>query len=115
MSRRRLYRKDVVGVISNATTQNFSPKDPHDPRYVLYITTGSIEDSTNAPTNIAFGKIINGVFIPLEEIETPSAGIRYHVDKTHAFLPGEEPAFRVEGGTSADVIVGYLEGYEEPV
>jgi len=115
MSKRRLYRKDVYGSISNTSSQNFQPKEPHDPRYVLYVTTGSIEDSTSAPTNIAFGKLVNGVFTPLEEIESPSAGIRYHVDKTHHFLPGEEPAFRIEGGTSADVIVGYVEGYEEEV
>lgn len=115
MPKRRLYSREITGVISNATSEVFQPKEPHDPRYVLFITTGSVEEQSNAPTTITFGKLISDRFIPLEERTSPSAGIRYYIDKTHHFLPGEEPAFRFEGGTLTNVIAAYLEGYEEEV
>lgn len=115
MPRRRLYSSEITGVISDATSEVFQPKEPHDPRYVLFVTTGSVEEQTNAPTTIAFGKMVGGVFTPLEEDPSPVAGIRYHIDKTHHFLPGEEPAFRFEGGTLTNPVQMYLEGYEEEI
>lgn len=115
MPKRRLYSRTISGAISNATSETFQPKEPHDPRYVLFITTGSVEEQTNAPTAIAFGKLVNSIFIPLEEFTSNTAGIRRYIDKTHHFLPGEEPAFRFEAGTLTNVIQAYLEGYEEPI
>jgi len=115
MSKRRLYRAYIVGSVSNTTSESFSPKEPHDHRYVLYVTAASMEDETAAPTTIAFGSLVGSSFTPFEEEPSPALGIRYHIEKTHVFMPGEEPAIRVEGGGSGDVISGYLEGYEEEI
>ncbi len=115
MSKRRLYRETILDSITNTTTQTFTPKTPHDPKYVLYVTAASMEDATAAPTTISFGKLAGGVYTPFEEEGSVSAGIRYHIEKTHVFVSGEEPAVRVEGGGSGNVISAYLEGYEEEV
>jgi len=34
-------------------------------------------------------------------------------EKTHHFVAGDRPAWRVEGGTVSDVITGHNEGYYE--
>lgn len=115
MPKRRPYRQSINASLSNTTSETFKPKEPHDPRYVLYITAASMEDETAAPTTIAFGKDVEGTFTTLEEDPSPILGIRYHIEKTHMFMPGEEPAIRIEAGGSGNVISGYLEGYEEEI
>jgi len=114
MAKRRLYSRELKSKSDNATT--FLLKgDLVEPGWILYITTGSVEDETTAPTTLAFGKLKDSLFIPLEEDAAPLAGKSYHIDKTHHFIAGERPAFRVEGSTLNDVISGYLEGYYEAV
>jgi len=112
MPKRRLYSKPFSKKCVNATVDYLEDK-PVEPGLILYVTTGSCEDETNAPTTMAFGKKNGGKFITLEEESTPIAGITKYIMKTHHFIAGEAPAFRFEGATLNDVLSGYLEGYYE--
>jgi len=112
MSKRRPYREYLTKTLANTTAEYVEGNEVPE-GYLLYVTAGALEDENNAPTNIGFGFLRAGEFIGMEELETPSAGIRYHLDKTHVFRPAEKPAWRVEGGTLNDILRGYLEGYLE--
>jgi len=112
MGKRRLYSESLRQVLSNATEEIMLGRVVA-PGYIRFVTHAAVEDSTTAPTTLAFGRQQGGRFEALEEDPAPQAGIRYHTEKTHHFLAGECPAFRVEGGTSNDVLRGFLEGYEE--
>lgn len=114
MSKRRPYRDSKSKKLTN-TTADYLKFDAVEAGWNLYVTTGSIEDETTTPTTLAFGRLDNDVFTPFEEEPSPAVGIRYHMDKTHRFMSGEIPAFRVEGLTANDVITGYIEGYLEKV
>lgn len=78
----------------------------------MYVTHACLEDSTTAPTSIAFGKLVGTNFTCLEEEPNPVLGVMYHTEKTHHFVTGEEPCFRVEGAVLADILRGHLEGYK---
>lgn len=114
MPRRRLYSKILEAKCDNATT-DYLEGDDVEQGQVLFITFGNAEDETNAPTTIAIGKKVKDTFIPFEEEDSPSAGIRYNTEKTHHVIAGERPAIRFEGATSNDLLRGYLEGYYEEV
>jgi len=113
MPKRRLYSKDLRKVLTN-TTVEYVEGDVVKPGEILYITHAALEDQNNAPTTISFGKYVGERFEGLEEEPSPIAGIRFHTEKTHHFITGERPVWRVEGGTSSDVLKGYMEGYYEP-
>ena len=110
MPKRRLYSEELKLKCDNATTFLLKGRIV-EPGWILYIATGSVEDETHAPTTMAFGKLVGDKFIPLEEDDSPAAGISYHMQKTHHFIAGERPAFRFEGATLNDICSGYLEGY----
>lgn len=114
MSKRKLFSHPLYKVLTNATVE-YLEAPIVEPGWVLYVTAASLEDSTSAPTTIAFGRYEGGRFEALEEEDSPAAGIRYHVEKTHHFTAGERPVWRVEGGTLNDVLRGFLEGYYEMV
>jgi len=114
MPKRRLYSKPLNKKCADATT-DYLEDDPVRPGWILYVTTGSAEDETTAPTTISFGKRDGAKFTPLEEEDSPAAGISYHINKTHHFIAGEAPAFRFEAATLNDVLRGYLEGYYEEI
>lgn len=114
MPKRRLYSKKLQAACDDATTDYLEGEEVK-PGLVLYITTGSVEDETTAPTTISFGNLKDSEFTPLEEDPAPIVGIRYHLDKTHHFTSGQKPAFRFEGATLADKLRAYLEGYYEEV
>lgn len=112
MPKRRLYFQSLKGTCDNVTADYVKGKRVGKYK-TLYVTAGALEDETHAPTTISFGKLIGTRFEPMEEMENPSVGVRYHLDKTHRFDPGDRPTWRVEGGTLNDVFSGYLEGYIE--
>lgn len=114
MPRRRLYSKPLNKKCTNATT-DYLEDESVQPGWILYVTTGSCEDETSAPTVMSFGKKDGAKFTPLEEDEGPTAGISKYIMKTHHFMAGEAPAFRFEAATLNDVLRGYLEGYYEEV
>jgi len=114
MSKRRLYSQPLFKSLVNTTTEYVYGRRV-DQGLILYVTHAALEDETTAPTTISFGKMVGDRFEGFEEDEAPSAGIRYHTLKTHHFLAGERPVWRVEGGTSNDVLRGYMEGYYEEV
>lgn len=110
--RRYKIRERIHKVVANATTEYVEAGEVGRNR-ILYVTAGSIEDQTTAPDQIAFGVKHGDEFIVMEEEDSPAAGISYHLEKTHHFLPGERPAFRVEGAALSDILEGYIEGYVE--
>jgi len=112
MSKRRLYDENIKKTLDNATTFIVKGRIVKT-GWILYVTHAALEDETTAPDTIAFGKYIGKTFIALEEDNDITAGIRYHTGKTHHFVEGEIPAWRVEGGTLNDVITGHNEGYYE--
>lgn len=114
MAKRRPYSKRIHGKVSD-TNVDYALGDEVKHGWMLYVTTGSVEDEDNAPTTLAFGSFKDENFTPMEEHYSPRAGIRYSIKKTHHFMPGEQPAFRVEGATDGDDIEGYLEGYLEEI
>lgn len=81
----------------------------------LYVTAAGVEDETTAPTTLSFGKIKGSSYEVLEEEPNPAVGILVHIEKTHRFMAGDIPAFRVEGLVAGDVISGYIEGYLQKV
>ena len=112
MPKRRPYSEPLAKDLED-TTAEYVYGQRVEPGEALYVTAGSFEDEDHAPTTIAFGKMIGTRFEVMEEEPSVSAGIRYHLEKTHRFDAGERPAFRVEGGTDGDKLRGYLEGYVE--
>jgi len=112
MPKRRLYSEALYKKAVSATEQLVEGRVV-EPGWILYVTSGSLEDETTAPTTVSFGKKVGERFEGMEELETPSSGIRYHLDKTHHFIAGERPVWRVEGATVNDILRGYLEGYYE--
>lgn len=112
MGKRRLYTEPVAGKVTSATVDYLRGREVS-PGYVRFVTHAGIEDQTTAPTTLSFGREIGKLFEVLEEDPAPLVGITYHTAKTHHFLAGEKPAFRIEGGTLNDVLRAYLEGYEE--
>lgn len=114
MPRRRLYEEPLYKKVVSATAEYVEGRVV-DPGLILFVTAGSLEDETTAPTTIAFGKRVGERFEGLEELESPSVGVRYHLDKTHHFLAGEKPVWRVEGATVNDILRGHMEGYYEEV
>ncbi|GAH73390.1 unnamed protein product, partial [marine sediment metagenome] len=84
-------------------------------RETLYVTHACLEDSTTPPNSIAFGKLVGTNFTCLEEEPNPAVGVTYHTEKTHHFITGEEPCFRVEGAVLADILRGHLEGYKAAI
>lgn len=107
--RQRLHRIVVD------TTVEYVQQEERDPKWTLYVVVAGLEDQTNAPDQMAFGRLDGEEFVPLEEEPSPAAGILYHTERTHVFRGMEKPAFRVEGATAADVLEGYIEGYRERV
>ena len=112
MGKRRLYSESLYKLLTDTSAEILRGREVA-PGYVRFVTHGAVEDATTAPTTLAFGREQGGRFEALEEDDAPAAGIRSHTAKTHHFLAGERPAFRVEGGTSNDVLRAFLEGYEE--
>lgn len=114
MPRRRLYNEPLRKSLTDATAEYVEGRVV-EPGLILFVTHAALEDETTAPTAIAFGKKVGDRFEGLEEDPSPLVGTRYHTEKTHHFIAGERPTWRVEGGTSADVLRGYMEGYYEAV
>lgn len=114
MPRRRLYSIPLFKLAENATT-DYLEDDEVPQGKILYIISSSFEDETNDADTIAFGKKIGTLFVPFEEVEETVAGVRSHTDKTHHFIAGEKPSWRIEGATLNDVLRAYLEGYMEDV
>lgn len=112
MSRRRPYSERLYKKVVD-TTAEYAEGEEVRQDHVFYCAHASLEDQTTAPTTIAFGKRVGNEFRVFEEEPSPSLGITYHTEKTHHFLPGERPAFRVEGATANDILEGVLEGYLE--
>lgn len=114
MPKRRLYRETLVKEVEDETTEYLEGQRV-EKGYVLYVTSAAVEQEGNNPDQMAFGLIIGTRFEAMEEERQCYAGIRWFTRKTHHFLAGESPAFRVEGGTSGDTIRGIMEGYYEKV
>jgi len=112
MPKRRLY-SEFFYKSADSITATYVEGEEVKTGWLLYVTTGSLEDETNAPTTIAFGKLVGTRFEGMEETESPTAGRRYHNDKTHVFRAGEKPCWRVEGATLNDILRGMAEGYYE--
>jgi len=113
-NKRILYDETKTKALTNTTAEYLEFKEV-DARYVLYVTAACGEEATNAPTTITFGKMKNGAFTVMEEEDSPAAGIGFHTENTHHFRPGEKPCFRFEGGTSGNILTGYIEGYLERI
>lgn len=114
LPKRRLY-EEPLRVKGSNTTAEYVDGRVVPPNFILFVTHASLEDETTAPDTISFGKKVGNRFEAFEEEPSPLVGIRYHTDKTHHFLAGETPSFRVEGITANDILRGYLEGYLEAV
>lgn len=114
MPKRRLYNKTLEGKCDNQVT-DYLEGETVEPGWILFVTAGSLEDEGSSPDTMAFGKKNGNKFTPMEETESPSAGIRYTLEKTHHFIAGEKPAIRFEGATTNDKYRAYLEGYYEKV
>lgn len=114
MSKRRLYDEDIQKKVTDATETVIEGREV-DQGWVRYVTHACLEEIGTAPTTLAFGKKIGERFEPLEEIDNITAGRIYHTEKTHHFIGGSRPAWRIEGGTVDDVLSGQMEGYEEQV
>jgi hypothetical protein len=114
LPRRRLYDMPLYKRADSATaTYVQAPKVPDG--LILYVVTGALEDESGDCDSIAFGKMVGSRFEALEEALAPSGGLRYELDKTHHFLPGELPTWRIEGATVNDELRGYVEGFFEEV
>jgi len=114
MPKRRPYNHDLYRECLNATADYVKGETVQE-RETLYVTHACLEDSTTAPTSIGFGKLVGRIFTCLEEEPNPVLGVMYHTEKTHHFITGEEPCFRVEGAVLADILRGYLEGYKAAI
>jgi len=114
MSKRRQYSRILDKKCTSATVDYLEDK-PVEPGWVLYVTTGSCEDETSAPTIMSFCKKDGAQYRALEEDQAPTAGVSKYIMKTHHFIAGEAPAFRFEGATLNDILRGYLEGYYEEI
>jgi len=114
MPKRRLYSHPFFKKITDATV-DYVDGETVPTGYILYVTTATIEDENTAPTTLSFGKKSGSSYTPLEEDDSPAVGIRYHTERTHHFIAGEKPSFRVEGATLNDVVRGYAEGYYEEI
>jgi len=114
MGKRRLYSEPLRKVVSNATADYVEGRLV-EPGEILFVTHGALEDETSAPTTIAFGRYVGQRFEAEEEDPAPLVGTRYHTEKTHHFVAGERPVWRVEGATLNDVLRGFMQGYFEEV
>jgi len=114
MGKRKLYDETLRKDVTN-TTAEYVEGRVVEPGWILYVTHAALEDANTAPTTISFGKKVGDRFEALEEKPSPAVGIRYHTEKTHHFIAGERPCWRVEGATAADVLRGHMEGYYEEV
>jgi len=112
MPKRRLYDQDLRKTVSDTTTEYVEGR-PVPSGLVLYVVHAVLEDETSSPNTMSFGKRSGDRFEALEEALDPVAGLRYETDKTHHFIEGESPVWRVEGATSGDILSGHLEGYFE--
>lgn len=111
MNKRRLYDEELHKK-GDASTVMYVKGRVVKTGWIRYVTAGSFQNETTGDTPLAFGKMVGTRFVPMEEIEEFTAGIAQRLRKTHHFRPGERPVVRVLAGGSADVIRGYLEGYE---
>ena len=111
MSKRRPYNHDLYRECLDATV-DYVKSEVVKERETLYVTHACLEDSTTAPDSIAFGKLVGEIFTCLEEEPNPVLGVTYHTEKTHHFVTGENPCFRVEGAVLTDILRGHLEGYK---
>lgn len=114
MAKRSLFSESLKQTLSD-TTAEYVKAERVEPEEVRYVTAGSFEDEDNSPDTIGFGKMIGKRFECMEEVANPAAGIRQRLRKTHHFLTGETPTWRVEGGSDGDKLRGYVEGYIEEV
>jgi hypothetical protein len=86
-----------------------------DPGFILFVTSSSCENETTNNCELAFGVLIGSEFYAFEEELNATNGVAYHTDNTHHFVEGEQPVWRIEGGSSADAIRVVFEGYYEEV
>lgn len=114
MGKRRLYSEPLYALVDNATADYLEGRLV-EPGEVLFVTHAALEDETSAPTTISFGRYVGQRFEGEEEDNAPQAGVRYHTEKTHHFVGGERPVWRVEGATLNDVLRGFMQGYFEEV
>jgi len=112
MPKRRLY-SEIFYKEADSITECYVEGEEVNTNYILYVTSAVLEDEDHAPTTIAFGKLVGGRFEAFEEDDSPAAGIRYHIEKTHVYKPGEKICWRIEGATLNDIIRGIAEGYYE--
>ena len=69
------------------------------------------EDETTAFTEIRVGILRAGTFVPLEDQESPAAGVLYTIPDPIRLAAGERLRARFVGSTSADVLKVYANGY----
>jgi len=112
--KRRLYSEIFYRKIVNATL-DYAEGDEVPQGWVLYITSACFEDETNLANDMAFGKKLNGDFVPFEVFRQSVLGVRVNTVNTHHLIGGEKPAIRVRGSQLNDVVRGYAEGYYEEV
>ena len=72
------------------------------------------EDETTAATEIRFGIARAGTFFPLEDQESPAAGVLYTVPDPIYLAAGEYLRVRFVGSTNNDVLKAYANGYAIP-
>lgn len=114
LQKRKLYDEELHKKGDASTSLDAKGREV-EAGWIRYVTAGSFWDETTACTTISFGKMVGSRFVPMEEIEGPTANVAQRLRKTHHFKGGERPIVRVKGGGAADVIRGYLEGYEVAV
>ena len=73
------------------------------------------EDETTAATEIRAGIVRGEQFAPLEDQESPAAGVLYTVPDPFYLGPEERLRVRFVGSTSGDKLKVYANGYARPL